>query len=93
MLKMPKAKDCKKAIILEDMDFTWREDEMEKAVKLWEAGVPFQDMVAELRPERRSVDSPHRYVDYSTRADEVALLLFHLSRQGRINCRPGGVLL
>jgi hypothetical protein len=76
-------------IILDGLDFTWREWELEEAAQMWQNGIPFEVMVDKLRPH--ITDSAY-YRGYNDRADEVAMLLIHLGREGKIERRPGGVL-
>ncbi len=76
-------------IILDDLDFTWTRGEMSEAVRLWKDVTPFEDMVEQLRPELPNGNPGRR--EYSTRADEIFLLLLHLGRRGRISPRERGL--
>lgn len=69
-------------IILDDLDFTWTDEYIELAIRLWEKGLPMITIAQELRP----YDTKHNAVD------ETWLLLMHLGRQERIGKRPGGFL-
>lgn len=61
-------------IILEDLDFSFTDTEVERAKTLWRAGAPFKDICKGFR---------------NREADEVFLLLLHLSRQSQISKRKG----
>ncbi|MCG8400082.1 MAG: hypothetical protein MJA84_00630, partial [Firmicutes bacterium] len=65
-----------KVVILESLDFSWRRSDMDRATKMWQAGVPIPEMAADLKRE----------------SDEVLLLVIHLARAGRIRGRKGGLL-
>ena len=75
-------------VILEDIDFYWPRDKIQTAIQLWQENTPIEDMVEKLRPAR----SCGARVSYDRRADEVALLLMHLARQGKISLREGGIM-
>lgn len=62
-------------IILEDLDFSWFTKEIALVQKMWEQGLH----IAELA---KTVDRDQ---------DEVALLIMHLARQGKIQLRKSGV--
>ena len=76
-------------IILDDLDFTWRDWQLDEAVHLWGLGIPYEAIVERVRPP---VSGQDRQQSYSRRADEVVLLLMHLARQDRIMPREKGVL-
>lgn len=65
----------KAVIVLEDLDFVWRESEVNEAAEMWKMGIPI-DLIAK---------------NFGRDIDEVALLIMHLSRQGIIRKRKGGV--
>ena len=62
-------------IACEDMDFIWREQDMEKVERLWLEGY---NICFIARAVRREVD-------------EVAILIMDRSRQGFLSPRPTGV--
>ena len=62
---------CK--IILEDLDFSWEQKQIDRAEYLWGEGFGVPDIAAEFK---RSVD-------------ETFLLMLHLSREGKIKKRVG----
>lgn len=61
-------------IILEDLDFNFSDTEVERVKTLWRAGAHFKDICKGLKDRE---------------ADEVFLLLLHLSRQREIKQREG----
>lgn len=61
-------------IILDDLDFTFFPEDLDRAATLWEAGTPLPEMAAALRP----------YGKPAKALDETRLLLMHLRRRGRI---------
>lgn len=61
-------------IILEDLDFSFTDTEVERAKTLWRAGAHFKDICKGFRNREE---------------DEVFLLLLHLSRQSQISKRKG----
>ena len=61
-------------IVLEDLDFSFTDTEVERAKTLWRAGAPFRDICKGFRNREE---------------DEVFLLLLHLSRQREISKRKG----
>jgi len=69
-------------IALDDLDFSWTKHEIRKAIMLWNSGYSIQDMAKQLRP----------YDGMKDAVDEVALLIMHLKRQGKITNREGGVM-
>ena len=79
-------------IILDDLEFAWKEDDIKQAEAMWKAGSKFVDIVDAVRPPGLRPGGGGRPVPYDTRADETALLLIHLAREGRIKRRRGGVL-
>lgn len=68
-------------IILDDLDFTWTENEINMAIFMWTCGWSIEDMARKLR----------KYDGIKNGSDEVALLIMHLGRQGKIKPRPGGI--
>ena len=58
-------------IILDDLEFAWKKEEIRKAIKLWEYGVSLNGMVKRLKRNK----------------DEVFLLLLHLVRTAEIKPR------
>ena len=77
----PQERPC---IILDGLRFDWTQQEMAEAVEMWQAGASLPEMVDRLNPYSEGAG-------YSDRADEVALLLMHLGREGRIDRREGGI--
>jgi len=63
-------------IILEDLDFSWYAVEMNKVKSLWKYGWHIKDIAKTVKRDQ----------------DEVAMLIMHLARQGRIRRRRMGVL-
>lgn len=72
-------------IILEDLDFSWHQDEIEQVIELWQGGAGIADIAKQVRPATKSLRTEWDAID------EVALLIIHLSRQGCIKPRPGGI--
>ena len=62
-------------IACDDMDFSWTEKAVNRVNQMWKAG-------AHITAIARAVRRP---------ADEVALLIMSLAREGKIEPRPGGV--
>ena len=75
-------------IVLENLDFLFLKDKANEAVRLWEEGIPFPDMVDRLRPRPKS---DAFYVSRSAREVEVFLLLAHLCLEEKIGTRPGAL--
>lgn len=63
-------------IILEDLDFSWYANEIDKVKSLWKYGWHIKDIAKTVKRDQ----------------DEVATLVMHLARQGRIRRRRMGVL-
>ena len=63
-------------IALEDLDFSWFPDEIEKVKKFWSFGWHIADIAAKVKRDQ----------------DEVAVLIMHLSRQRKTAKRKMGVL-
>lgn len=82
MLQMARADKLKlrphtKLIIaLDDMDFSWFPAEVNKVKSLWDFGWHIADIAKTVKRNQ----------------DEVALLIMHLARKGKIQKRKGGVL-
>ena len=74
-------------IILDDLDFSWHDWEIEEAVFLWESGLPLTEMVDRLRPQRQG----YAFRPREEREAEVVMLLVQLGLWGRITHRKGGV--
>ncbi|MBO8136779.1 MAG: hypothetical protein H0Z40_01370 [Desulfotomaculum sp.] len=72
-------------VILDDLDFSWHEEEINRVVDMWNEGYSISEIVREIRPPRSGLKTKR------DAEDEVALLIFHLAREGRIEPRPGGV--
>ena len=72
-------------IILEDLDFSWHQHEIDLAVELWNSGVGIADIAKQIRPTAYPLRTAR------DAEDEVALLIMHLCRQGKIRPRPGGI--
>jgi len=68
-------------IALDDLDFSWTNQEIMTATLLWNLGTPIKIMAKKLRPHDSIANG----------IDEVALLIMHLKRQGKIRNREGGV--
>lgn len=60
-------------IILEDLNFYWKEKDIEKVLKAWEDNMPVPLIAREVR---RNID-------------ETFLLLMHLTREGKLKKRAG----
>lgn len=60
-------------IILDDLDFEWKEEKVDRVIAMWKEGLNVINIAAEIN---RSTD-------------EVFLLLMHLSRKGKIKKRKG----
>lgn len=73
-------------IILDNLDFDWKENDIKRVIQKWREGASIEEMAAELRP---SVNRLKKTAEDGQ--DEVILLLFHLSRQGKISPREGGI--
>ena len=69
-----KKKRPRMVIILEDLSFEWTAEQISNFRAMWEAGISLPDIAAKLGRD----------------ADEVALLVMHEARQGRIEPREGG---
>lgn len=72
-------------IILEDLDFSWHETEIERVIEMWQRGVSISEIAEQVRPPVYPIRGKGDSVD------EVALLIMHLCRQGKIRPRPGGL--
>lgn len=68
-------------IALDDLDFSWTKIEVAKAILMWRIGYSLEEMAKQLRPYDGAKDA----------IDEVALLIMHLTRQGKIGPREGGI--
>jgi len=62
-------------IALDDLDFSWFPAEVEKVKKLWAYGWHIADITRQVKRDQ----------------DEVAVLIMHLARLGKIENRTGGV--
>ena len=71
----------KLVIILDDLDFSWTKLEVAKAILMWRNGYSLGEMAKQLRP----------YDGVKNAIDEVALLIMHLARQGKVGPREGGI--
>lgn len=68
-------KDTSMTIILESLDFSWTDADMQTFREMWRAGVSLIEIAEKLnRP-----------------TDEVALLVLHEAREGTIQPRAGGL--
>lgn len=63
-------------VALDDLDFSWFPVEVNKVKKLWSFGWHIADIAKHMKRD----------------PDEVAVLIMHLARQGRIRRRRMGVL-
>jgi hypothetical protein len=72
-------------IALDDLDFSWRKEEVERVIELWNANASIAEIADQTRPPVHSLRTKQ------DAEDEVALLIMHLRRQGQIQLRPGGV--
>ena len=68
--------------ILDDLDLTYTKEQVEQFVMMWNSGFHIEYMARWIRPHDKRADA----------TDEVALLAFHLKRQGLIEVREGGLL-
>lgn len=64
----------KAVVVLEDLDFVWRESQVKEAAEMWKKGIPL-DLIAS---------------NFGKEVDEAALLIMHLVRQRVIKKRKGG---
>lgn len=62
-------------IALEDLDFSWFPQEIALVQKMWNTGCHIADIAEKIERDQ----------------DEVALLIIHLARQGKIQLRKSGV--
>ena len=62
-------------IILEDLDFSWYANEIDKVKSLWKYGWHIKDIAKTVKRDQ----------------DEVAMLIMHLARREEISRRRGGV--
>jgi len=62
-------------IILEDLDFSWFPQEISIVKKMWNTGCHIADIAEKIERDQ----------------DEVAVLVMHLARQGKIRLRKNGV--
>ncbi len=62
-------------IILEDLDFRWHKKAIKDFREMWVAGISIVDMEHKLKRPQ----------------DEIALLILHEKRHGKIKDRPGGI--
>ena len=72
-------------VVLEDLDFSWFQSEINQVAEMWEEGASLAEIAATVRPPRRGLKTK------ADTEDEVALLIFHLAREGRIEPRTGGL--
>lgn len=63
-------------IVLDDLDFSWFPAEVAKVKKLWDFGWHIADIAKTVKRDQ----------------DEVATLVMHLARKGKIEYRKRGVL-
>lgn len=82
-----KADELKQALkepvitILEDLDFSYTQSEIELAIDLWNRGLHINDMAKLIR----------KHDTLRNAIDEIALLIIHLKRQELITNREGGL--
>ena len=69
-------------IIWDNVDFSWSEEEIEKAQKLWESGADLYVMCDALREK-----TPDKGAGY-----EVLFLLLYLAETKRIKTSKGGII-
>lgn len=62
-------------IALDDLDFSWYRQEVERVKKLWIYGWHIADIAKQMQRKQ----------------DEVAILIMHLARKGEIKRRKGGI--
>ncbi|MED0675812.1 helix-turn-helix domain-containing protein [Aneurinibacillus thermoaerophilus] len=62
-------------IACEDLNFFWDEDQVSEVIAMWNMGIPVEYIAS----------------NFGREVDEVAILIFDLCRQGKIEPRPGGV--
>jgi len=60
-------------IILEELDFTWKEETIAKVQAMWAEGIGLKEISEKIK----------------RRADEIFLLLMHLALKGKIKKRKG----
>jgi len=73
-------------IALEDLDFTWYSDEIEKVIELWNQGANVVEIAEKVRKAPWFMHSKD-HGQY-----EVVILLMDLARREKIEPRPGGLL-
>lgn len=66
----------KLVIALDDLDFTWLPSEIALVKTMWDFGYHIADIAAKVKRDQ----------------DEVAVLIMHLARKGKIEKRKTGVL-
>ena len=71
----------KLVIVLDDLDFSWTKIEVVEAILMWRIGYSLEEMEKQLRP----------HDGVKNAIDEVALLIMHLARQGKVGPREGGI--
>jgi hypothetical protein len=62
-------------IILEDVDFQWKQKDIDKVIKLWNQNINLRVISAAIKRD----------------TDETFLLLLHLSRKRQIKRRDNGI--
>lgn len=60
-------------IILEDLNFMWEKEQIDRVIELWQEGINVIDIATEI----------------NRNTEEVFLLLMHLGRKDRIKKRAG----
>lgn len=75
MSRTRKLDQAKHTIILEDVNFRWEDSTIKRVIRLWKCGVSLSEISRVVKRD----------------ADEVFLLLLHLSRSREITKREGYV--
>ena len=73
-------------IVLDDLDFSWTIEEIEKVRELWKKGINIVDIAQRVR--KKNTDFYRKEQDA---INETALLIMHLDRKGQIKPRKGGI--
>lgn len=60
-------------IILDDLDFEWKQKQIDRVIAMWQEGINVINIAAEI----------------NRNTEEVFLLLMHLGRKGKIRKRDG----
>ncbi len=79
-------KNDRAVIVLDSLDFMFYEKQIEKAIELWDTGVPWREIVEAVRPLDTS-----NFRRYDVREAEVLMLFVHLGLEGKLKKRLGAI--